>query len=324
MNIAIAGGTGFVGSALTKYLLAQNHHVYILTRNILTKENRSNVTYVEWLTPKSQPEHHLKDIDALINLAGETINGRWTKKKKTAILNSRLLATHEIFRLLTHLNKKPSVYINASAIGIYGTSGIERFTERSKTNGHDFLATVVKRWENEAAKIKELEIRTVFARFGVILGREEGALPRIVLPYRFYAGGRIGSGKQWVSWIHIDDAVRMLDWALSNSEIAGPINVTAPKPVQMNQFGQEISTVIHRPHWLIVPSFPLKMLLGEMSMLILKGQHVYPEKAMQLGFDFSYPRLHHALQDLLTGEKNENITNRSENLSDHFTDSQKR
>ncbi|MGO4889820.1 TIGR01777 family oxidoreductase [Anaerobacillus sp. MEB173] len=300
MNIVIAGGTGFIGSKLTEMLLQSGHHIYILTRSTKNKNNRERVTYVQWLNDGDQPEEHLKQIDAVINLAGESLNsGRWTETRKKNILDSRIDATNEILNLIEKLETNPHVLVNASAIGYYGTSLTKTFTEDTTICGTDFLAHVVNQWEMVANHANDLGVRTVLVRFGVVLSTLGGALEKMVTPYKFFAGGTIGSGKQWLSWIHIDDAIRMILFALENDLIQGPLNVTAPNPVQMREMGKEISNVIGRPHWLPTPGIALKIILGEMSVLVLEGQYVLPKRAEEFGFTFDYPTLTQALTDLV-------------------------
>lgn len=298
-NILISGGTGFVGKHITDLLTKDQYKIFILTRNANNKPKQENVSYEEWLTPQSIPEKNLPKIDAVINLAGESINGRWTDGKKQKILNSRLKATESLLDLAKKLPEPPSVWINASAIGYYGTSEKEVFTEQTTRHGSDFLAEVVKAWEIKASEAKNLGCRTVFTRFGLILGRDGGVLPQLTLPYRFFAGGTVGSGEQWVSWVHVEDVARLIKEGLLNDKYEGPVNVTAPGPVTMKEFGQVTGDVMHRPHWLPAPSLAFKLIFGEMSMLILKGQQVLPEKAMNLDFSFKFPHLKGALHDLL-------------------------
>lgn len=299
LKIAITGGSGFIGSALTSYFIQNGHHVYILTRNTKNKTNEDQLTYVEWLSNSSKPEEHLNNIDAFINLAGESINsGRWTEERKKRILDSRIEATSEVIRILNTLKQKPSVFVNASAIGFYGPSLEKTFTEDMTESGNDFLAKTTYKWEQEASKAKSLGIRTVFTRFGIVLDKNEGALPRMVKPYQFFVGGKVGHGEQWLSWVHINDLIRMVLFSIENEHIEGPINVTAPNPRQMNEFGKSIAKTIDRPHWIPAPSFALKLLLGEMSMLVLKGQKVLPKKALDEGFSFKYPDLDSALADI--------------------------
>ncbi|MEN8648540.1 TIGR01777 family oxidoreductase [Bacillus cereus group sp. BceL062] len=298
MKIAISGGTGFIGKYLSTFFIQKGYTVYILTRKNKIETSNPHLQYVQW-TP-DLPTFPLSSIDIVINLAGESINSRWTKKQKEAILNSRIQATRGLIKQLQTLSTKPHTFINASAIGYYGTSETESFTEQQETPGNDFLAATVFLWEQEACKARSLEIRTIYARFGVILGADGGALPKMLLPYQFYIGGTIGSGNQWLSWIHIDDVVRMIDFIIHKEEINGPLNITAPLPIRMKEFGETMATIMRKPHWLPVPSFMLHALLGEMSILVLKGQHVLPSKAIEHGYQYTFPTIDHALQNILS------------------------
>ncbi|RPF50551.1 TIGR01777 family oxidoreductase [Aquisalibacillus elongatus] len=299
MRILIAGGTGFVGSRLTQFFKEQGHEIYILTRNPHAQDYQEQVSYIEWLSPHSQPETELDEIDVCINLSGTSLNsGRWTNVKKQQILESRMMTTREFIRIMGALPQKPKVFVNASAIGFYGTSEEQVFTEDTIEPGHDFLAEVCSVWETEAQEAEELGIRTVFTRFGLILDRQEGALPKIALPYRLMAGGRLGNGKQWMSWIHIDDVVGAIDYIIHHEKIAGPVNLTAPHPKRNQDFGRTLSSVFKKPHWLPAPSFAIRTILGEMSILILKGQYVYPEKLDQSGYSFKHPTLKETLENI--------------------------
>ncbi|MCM3006980.1 TIGR01777 family oxidoreductase [Priestia koreensis] len=300
MKIVIAGGTGLVGSALTKHFLQQGHTVAILTRNANKPKHDPNLSYIEWMKTDSYPEHEVEGADAVINLAGVSLNsGRWTEERKKAILSSRLDTTTEIVRILGALNQKPSVYINASAVGYYGTSLTDTFTDYSASSGDDFLAQTVKAWEQAAMQAENIGIRTVLARFGIVLDRNKGALPTMVLPYKLFAGGTLGSGKQWVSWIHIQDLVHILAFAIEHEDIEGPLNVTTPHPIRMKEMGKAISQAIHRPHWLPAPSFALKIVLGDMSLMVLEGQKVIPQKLGEHHYNFAYNNIDEALKDLL-------------------------
>ncbi|MEI5908554.1 TIGR01777 family oxidoreductase [Bacillus spongiae] len=298
MKIAITGGTGFIGKHLVKALLKHEHEVYVLTRHPYEHYDEK-VKYIEWLTEGSKPEDLLVGIDAFINLAGEPINnGRWTKKQKEKIIQSRRETTREVLRIMEALPIPPSVFINASAIGYYNASNEMNYTESSTETGTDFLANTVVEWETEASKAEQLPLRVAYARFGIILGQDGGALPRMALPYKFFIGGPVGSGRQWLSWIHIEDVCKAIIFILNHS-IKGPVNIVAPNPLQMDEFGHILGQVIQRPHWLPVPSPVMKAVLGEMSTLVLDGQKVIPEVLLKNGFDFSYPTLKPALKDLL-------------------------
>jgi uncharacterized protein len=291
MNIVIAGGTGFVGKALTSLFLNQQHDIWIVTRT--PRSSSDHVHYVDW-------EHalpHVQQADVVINLAGVSLNsGRWTEERKKTMVQSRVSTTQKLVKMMEGSSKK--VFINASAVGFYGTSATETFTEASASHSDDFLASTVKAWEAEALKAKDHGIRTALTRFGVILGQNEGALPKMMLPYKLLAGGTIGSGEQWISWVHIEDVVRIIAFIMEHENLEGPINVTAPHPVTMKEFGQTLAKIMNRPHWLPVPDFALKIFFWEMSMLILKGQHVLPQKLGDHHYSFTYDKLEGALRHL--------------------------
>lgn len=300
MKIAIAGGTGLVGQALTDYLIDKGNTIFILTRNSSDKKEKDHVTYVEWLQDSSNPEAILDGVDAIVNLAGESINsGRWTEEQKRKIIESRISSTKEINRIIASMQNKPEVLVNASAIGYYGTSDTETFTESDTTPGSDFLASTVYAWEKEAEHAQSEGVRTVYTRFGIVLDKEEGALPRMMLPYKLFAGGKIGSGEQWMSWVHIKDVVGAIAFSIENKSVEGPVNVTAPDPKQMKDFGRTLGKVMGRPHWFPTPGFALKTALGEMSVLVLEGQRVLPKKLEENGYKFFYSHLDDALSDIL-------------------------
>ncbi|TSI11785.1 TIGR01777 family oxidoreductase [Lysinibacillus sp. BW-2-10] len=298
MRIVIAGGTGFIGERLTDVLIEKGHEVIILTRK--EKQPSANQSYVVWLREGATPEKELGKVDIIINLAGVSINdGRWTPKHQKQIYESRMIATDELVRIVKSLKEKPSALINASAIGIYPASLTATYTENSQEVATDFLARTVKNWEAKAQQVEQYGIRTAFMRFGVVLGNEGGALPLMVLPYKLFVGGTVGAGNQWVSWVHVTDVVRAIVFAIENPHVNGPVNVTAPHPVTMKEFGKIIGTVLKRPHWLPVPSFAMKLALGEKSQLVLEGQQVLSNKLLSEGFKFTYPELRLALEDLL-------------------------
>ena len=274
------------------------HEIAILTRGISKHEN--GIDYVQWLQDGARPETELGEVDAFVNLAGVSLNdGRWTKKQKKVIYTSRMDATLEIVRIMEALQKKPNVLVNASAVGIYPTSTINTYTESFTDYATDFLGWTVHDWERHAKRAENLGVRVALARFGVILGSESGALPSMLLPYKIYVGGTIGSGEQWLSWIHVEDAARALYFAITNEEISGAFNVTAPNPKRMKEFGQTISQVMSRPHWMPVPSFAMQLALGEQSMLVLEGQHVLPTILEEQNFEFQFLHLKEALEDLI-------------------------
>ncbi|AOV06834.1 TIGR01777 family oxidoreductase [Sporosarcina ureilytica] len=298
MKIVIAGGSGFIGQKLTNFLVQLGHEVMILTRN--KSEQDAKISFVQWLQPGNNPEKEIGYADVFINLAGVSINhGRWTSVHHNEIYASRITATQELLRIIQHLPKKPHTLINASAIGIYPTSETAIYTENSKAIASDFLGKTVHDWEQLALTAENNGVRVACMRFGVVLGKEGGALPPIVLPYKLYAGGTVGSGKQWLSWVHIDDLIRSVEFAMINEDLHGPINVTAPFPKRMAYFGKTVGVALNRPHWLPVPAFALQLLLGKKSKLVLEGQYVSPNKLQDNGFKFLYPTLESALNNLL-------------------------
>ncbi|WP_438312689.1 TIGR01777 family oxidoreductase [Sporosarcina sp. FA9] len=299
MKIVIAGGSGFVGQVLVEILRNNGHEIIILSRS--AKSAEKNTTYVKWLGDEDVPENEIKYADAFINLAGVSINeGRWTAEHQKQIYDSRMIATDELLRIISALQKKPSVLVNASAIGIYPASTTAIYTEGSKEMAADFLANTVHDWEVKAASVNENQIRAVFMRFGVVLGMDGGALPLMALPYKLFVGGTVGSGDQWISWVHVKDVARALVFAIENTKLEGPVNVTSPFPHQMKNFGKTIGTVLNRPHWFPAPSFMMKIALGQKSALVLEGQHVLPIVLQDNGFEFMFPTLKSALEDLLS------------------------
>ena len=210
-----------------------------------------------------------------------------------------MTATDQLVRIISALPEKPSVLINASAIGIYPASTDAVYTEESTEIATDFLSQTVHDWEKNAARVEAHGIRTVYMRFGVVLGKEGGALPLMTLPYKLFAGGTVGSGEQWVSWVHVTDVARAIVFAATSEKLRGPVNVTSPYPKKMKDFGQTIGAVLNRPHWFPVPSFAMKLALGQKSALVLEGQHVMPKVLLENGFEFSFPSLESALEDLL-------------------------
>lgn len=294
MNILMTGGTGFIGSRLIQKLVQNEHHIYVLTRTPRKYKNTEYVTYVSF----NYPMKRLPFIHAIINLAGESIFGYWSNKKKEAILRSRLETTEKLLKMVVQMGEKPDVFINGSAIGFYGTSDTEIFTENTTKPGDDFLANVIVQWEDYAKLTKDLGIRTVYARFGLVLDDNQGSLPLMSIPIRLGFGGKIGDGEQWMSWIHIEDCLNLLTFALTNNDISGPLNITAPHPTMNETFIKTASRILKRPSFITTPRLLMRTILGEMSHLITKGQYVLPQKALNHGFKFKYPHLDEALRHL--------------------------
>ncbi|MBD2360907.1 TIGR01777 family protein [Anabaena minutissima FACHB-250] len=305
MKIAITGATGFVGSRLVERLHQQSHQILILTRNttsarkVFPAEVFTNVEIVAYApTTSGAWQDAIAGCDGVVNLAGEPIaEKRWTPEEKQAILNSRQLGTQKIVEAIAKANPKPSVLVNASAIGYYGTSETATFDE-SSPSGKDFLAKVCQAWEAEAQKVKDAGVRLVILRFGIVLGLG-GALGKMITPFKLFAGGPIGSGRQWFSWIHIDDLVSLIVQALTKPDMEGVYNATAPNPVRMNDLSQTMGEVMNRPSWLPVPGFALEALLGDGAIVVLEGQQVLPKLTLETGFEYQYPKLQPALKNIL-------------------------
>ena len=291
MRIVIAGGSGLLGSALAAHLQRDGHTVAVLTRR------PRHVTHLAW-NPEAPAEPWMGVVgaaDAVVNLAGESIAPRrWTAARKAAIRDSRLRATRALSDAMRASPRKPEVFLSASAVGIYGPRGEEAVTEETPP-GSDFLAELGVAWEREAMSAATLT-RVVLLRTGVVLAREGGALRQMALPFRFFAGGPIGSGRQGISWIHIEDWVRMARWAIETPPVAGPLNLTAPAPVSNAEFARTLGRVLGRPAIMPAPAFAVRLALGEMSTVILTGQRVLPVKAQSLGFTFRFPDLEAALR----------------------------
>ncbi|MBN3876452.1 MULTISPECIES: thylakoid membrane protein ThyD [unclassified Nostoc] len=306
MKVAITGATGFVGSRLVQRLQGEGHKIVVLTRNttfaqkVFPSEAFPNVEIVAY-TPNASDSWQsvIASCDGVVNLAGEPIGeGRWTPERKQEILNSRKLGTQKIVEAIANANPKTSVLINASAIGYYGTSETATFDETSQS-GNDFLAQVCQAWEAEAGKVKDAGVRLVILRFGIVLGNG-GALGKMIPPFKLFAGGPIGSGRQWFSWIHVDDLVNLILQALTKPEIEGVYNATAPNPVRMADLSQTMGQVMNRPSWLPVPAFAIEALLGDGAIVVLEGQQVIPKRTVQTGFEYKYPNLQSALTQILT------------------------
>jgi uncharacterized protein len=300
MKVAITGATGFVGSRLVEQLQVQGHQPLILTRKpaaaLRTFPNLEIVAYTP--TESGDWQDAIAGCDAVVNLAGEPIaEKRWTPQEKEEILNSRKLGTQKIVEAIARANPKPKVLVNASAIGYYGTSETATFDETSPS-GNDFLAEVCQAWEAQAQKVKEAGVRLVILRFGIVLGNG-GALAKMIPPFQLFAGGPLGSGQQWVAWIHRDDLVRLIIEALTRPNLEGVFNATAPNPVRMSELCQALGDVLHRPSWLPVPSFALEALLGEGAKVVLEGQQVLPNRTMSSGFEYQYSRVKEALEEIL-------------------------
>jgi uncharacterized protein (TIGR01777 family) len=295
MNIVIAGGTGFLGRPLTSALTAGGHRVTVLSRS--TPRGSSERT-VGW-TPDGSAGAWASAIDgadAVINLAGESIAGkRWTAAHKRGILDSRVRATRSLVTAIRRAAQPPTVFVSGSAVGYYGPLQDQIATEDTPA-GRDFLASVCVRWEEEAHQLEGTRTRLVCVRTGLVLERDGGALPQMLPPFWFGAGGPVGSGRQYWPWIHRDDWVGLMQFLVSTPAVAGPVNATAPNPVPNREFARALGRALHRPAFMPAPGFALKLLLGEMAdALLLSGQRAVPAKAERLGYTFQFKTLDSAL-----------------------------
>ena len=301
MRITIAGGTGLLGRALTAALLDGGHRVTLLTRGAGAARGAEGVERRTWNPDGTVGEWAaaLEGADAVVNLAGESIAaGRWTAERRQRILASRVNATRSLVAAMETVSRPPTVLVNASAQGYYGDRGDEELTEESAP-GSDFLAEVCLAWEAEALRATPLA-RVVLLRTGIVLSMEEGALPRMVTPFRLFGGGPLGSGRQYMSWIHEREWVSMAAWAVADDRVVGALNVGSPHPVRNKEFASTLARVLRRPSWLPAPSFALRAALGEMAeALLLSSTRMRPAHALELGYPFEFPGLEPALRDLL-------------------------
>ena len=296
MKILITGGRGFIGRHLRKELASHENEFFILTRG--SKEDKEGIHYIKWDWKQPEDLSGLMDqIDIVINLAGEHIaDDPWTKERKDLIYKSRVETTRFIVSYINNAKKKPKKLISASAIGIYGNRGKEIISESSASSS-GFLAGVCKDWEEEA---KKANTNVVTVRIGLVLGKDGGVLPKMLPAFKWFIGGPLGSGRQYMSWIHIDDVILLMRFAMLNENVTGTLNATSPNPVTNKEFSKMLGKTIHRPSFMPIPGFGLKILFGEMAdEMLLSGQKVMPEKALQLGYKFKYTNLESALKRLL-------------------------
>lgn len=302
MRIIVAGGSGFIGRALCAELVKVGHGVIVLTRDVDNAEKflGNQVEPVNWSAAAGGSWMSVVDgADAVINLAGENIGaGRWTKARKARILGSRLSATGALVEAIAKARRRPAVMVSISAIGYYGGHGNEIITENDGA-GSDFVARLVQQWEEAARKVEAYGVRLVVLRTGLVLGERGGVLAKMLLPFRLFVGGPLGSGKQWFSWVHRDDVVGLILFAIQNNAVKGVLNATAPEPQTMKDFCKSLGKVMGRPSWAQVPGFVLKTALGEMSQMVLNGQRVVPAAAEKAGYKFKYRTSEQALAAIL-------------------------
>jgi uncharacterized protein (TIGR01777 family) len=291
MKVVISGANGLIGSALSRALRTRGDDVIALMRRPTTPGE------VRW-DGRSVPPGVVEGADAAVNLSGANIGARrWTDAFKKEIVDSRVDSTHAFVEAIAAARQRPRVFVNASAVGVYGGRGDEEVME-SSAPGNDFLASVCKASEAEALRAEQLGVRTVLLRTGVVLAREGGALKQMLPPFKAFLGGPIGSGKQWFPWIHLEDEVAIILWALDGA-VRGPVNAVAPNPVRMKEFAHALGRALHRPTLFSVPPLVLRLGLGEMAEVLLEGQRAVPRKALDGGFRFRFGELEPALRDLV-------------------------
>ncbi len=316
MRVIITGGTGLIGRALSADLVADGHQVILLSRSpertTAAPSAGDGVQIERWDARTADGWAHLADgADAIVNLAGENLAGagffpsRWTEERKRLIRDSRVYAGQAVVQAIERSSQKPAVIVQASGIGYYGSTGDKLLTEDDPP-GSDFLARLAHDdWEPSTAAVETLGVRRVIIRTGAVLDPREGALPRLLLPFRLFVGGPMGSGRQWLSWIHLQDQVRAIRFLIENKAASGPFNLCAPHPLTNAEFARLLGKVLGRPSFVPVPAFALRLALGEVSAVVLEGQRAISRRLLDLGFRFQFPDAESALRDLLKrGGKN--------------------
>lgn len=304
MRVVITGAAGFIGAALCSRLTG-GYEIVALSRNPAKAEQKlgGSARVVHWDARSGGGwEREIDGAVAVVNLAGENVgSGRWTKAKKARILDSRIDSANALVEAVGRAEKKPQIFMQASAIGYYGPRADEPLDETSPA-GSGFLSSVCQQVENAARHIEQTGIRYVAIRTGVVLGLTGGALPRMILPFRFFLGGHPGPGSQWLSWISLEDETAAIEFLIKNENLTGPFNLTAPNPVTAKQFAKTLGRTLKRPAWLPIPTFALKLLLGQMAKeLLLTGQRVLPTRLTEAGFEFKHQDLQTIFSVLFTG-----------------------
>jgi uncharacterized protein (TIGR01777 family) len=306
MRIIIAGGSGLIGHALTSLLTADGDEVIILSRRPETvKGMPAGVKVIQWDGRTVQDwGTQVSHSDGIVNLTGENLSGegffptRWTKERKIRMVQSRVDSGKVLTKTVEMANVKPSVFVQASGVGYYGTQQEKSLTEEDH-GGDDFSANLCKEWEASSQPVEMMGVRRVVVRTGVVLSTKRGALPLLLLPYKLWVGGPLGDGRQVYSWIHIDDEVNAIRFLIRNEKANGTFNLTSPNPMTNSEFGKTISKVVKRPHYLPIPGFAMHLAFGEVSFLVLEGQRVLPQNLLRSGYVFKFPGLEDALKDFL-------------------------
>lgn len=296
MKVLITGAGGLIGSALQTSFEGKGYELLLASRS-----EPKDARHIQWSVEDGflEPEK-LEGVDAVVHLAGESVNGlRWTDEKKKAIRDSRVLGTRNVVDAISKLKNKPSVLVSASAIGFYGERGDEEVTESSAA-GDTFLAHVSKEWEAESRRAEDAGIRTVLLRTGIVLSKDGGALGTMLLPFKMGVGGVVGSGKQWMSWISLDDHIAAINYVIEHDNIRGAVNAVSPHPVTNEEFTKTMGEVLYRPTFIPLPEFAVSMLMGEMGdELLLTSTKVLPKRLEDAGFEFKFPELKAALEHAL-------------------------
>lgn len=299
MKIFITGGTGFVGTSLSKRLIAEGHSVTVLTHE--TKEPALKMQGLSYLqgnpTVQGEWQKAVPGHDVIINLAGASIFSRWTEEQKNILRSSRILTTRNLVDALPQ-DAKHVTFFSTSAVGYYGFHQDEELTESSPA-GKDFLARLAFDWESEALNAQKKGARVVITRFGIVLGKDGGALGQMIPLFKFFLGGPLGSGRQWFSWVHMQDLIEAFIFLLGKKEISGPVNLCSPEPVRNKELGAAIGRILHRPSFMPAPGFMIKLILGEFGSVLLEGQRVIPRKLLDAGYQFRYPGIDEALKNIV-------------------------
>lgn len=311
MKIVISGGTGLIGQRCISHFVKDGHEIIVLSRSPESAPRfPASVSVVRW-----DGKHagdwvtELDHASAVINLAGASIAGkgffpsRWSESRKESILQSRMQVGKAITEGIRSVQNKPDLLIQASAIGYYGTSEEETFSE-SDPPGSDFVAETCQAWEASTRKVENMGVRRVVSRLGIVLSTRGGALPRLVLPFKIFLGGPMGNGNQWYSWIHIDDVCRAFQFFINKEDVSGVFNITSPNPVRNQTFAAVLGKTMKRPSWIPVPGFLMRWIFGDVASVVLEGQQVIPQRLNQTDFSFEYPSLERALGDLLDSSQN--------------------
>jgi len=294
MRVLITGASGLVGRELQKSFAAKNYDMLLASRSEPADEQ-----HIQWTVEGgfAEPEK-LEGLDAVVHLAGENVSGlRWTEEKKRSIRDSRVLGTRNVVTAISKLKNRPKVFVASSAIGFYGERGDEEITESSAA-GDNFLAEVSKAWESESRRAEDAGIRTVLLRTGIVLTKEGGALGTMLTPFKLGVGGVVGSGKQWMSWISMEDHIAVINCVIENENIRGAVNSVSPNPVTNEEFTKTLGEVLYRPTFLPLPEFAVSMVFGEMGdALLLASTKVLPKRLEDAGFQFKYPQLKPAIEN---------------------------